>query len=68
MGQAVRQAAKATVHLAQGVVLAAFSIGFITVLLITAIKTVAVVNTALLPETMLLIRRMAGAKRNMTSD
>jgi signal transduction histidine kinase len=68
MGQAVRQAAKATVHLALGVALAAFSIGFITVLLITAIGTVAVVGAALLPETVLLIRRMAGAKRSMTSD
>src|SRR5690242_21542655 len=68
MGQAVRQAAKATVHLAQGVGLAMFSIGFITVLLITAIGTVAVVGAALLPETVLLIRRMAGAKRGMTSD
>jgi signal transduction histidine kinase len=66
MGQAVRQAAKATVHLALGVGLAAFSIGFITVLLITAIGTVAVVGAALLPETVLLIRRMAGAKRSMT--
>src|SRR5579863_6552635 len=68
MGQAVRQAAKATVHLARGVVLAAFSIGFITVLLIAAIGTVTVVGAALLPETVLLIRRMAGAKRSMTSD
>jgi signal transduction histidine kinase len=68
MGQAVRQAAKATVHLALGVGLAMFSIGFITVLLITAIGTVAVVGAALLPETVLLIRRMAGAKRSMTSD
>jgi signal transduction histidine kinase len=68
MGQAVRQAARATVHLALGVALAAFSIGFITVLLITAIGTVAVVGAALLPETVLLIRRMAGAKRSMTSD
>ena len=66
MRQTVRQAAKATAHLAQGVVLAAFSIGFITVLLITAIGTVAVVGAALLPETVLLIRRMAGAKRSMT--
>jgi signal transduction histidine kinase len=68
MGQAVRQAAKATVHLALGVGLAMFSIGFITVLLITATGTVAVVGAALLPETVLLIRRIAGAKRSMTSD
>ena len=68
MRQTVRQAARATVHLAQGVVLAAFSIGFITVLLITAIGTVVVVGAALLPETVLLIRRMAGAKRSMAAD
>jgi signal transduction histidine kinase len=68
MGQAVRQAAKATVHLALGVALAAFSIGFITVLLITAVGTVAIVGAVLLPETVLLIRRMAGAKRSMTAN
>ena len=64
----MRRAARATVHLALGVGLAAFSIGFITVLLITAIGTVAVVGAWLLPETVLLIRRMAGAKRSMTSE
>jgi signal transduction histidine kinase len=68
MRETARRAARATVHLALGVGLAAFSIGFITVLLITAIGTVAVVGAWLLPETVLLIRRMAGAKRSMTSE
>jgi signal transduction histidine kinase len=63
----VRQAVRATVHLALGAGLAMFSIGFITVLLITAIGTVAVVGAWLLPETVLLIRRMAGAKRSMVA-
>ena len=64
----MRQAARATVHLALGVGLAAFSIGFVTVLLITAIGAVAVVGAWLLPETVLLIRRIAGAKRSMASE
>jgi signal transduction histidine kinase len=68
MRETVRRAARGTVHLALGVGLAAFSIGFITVLLITAIGTVAVVGAWLLPETVLLIRRMAGAKRSMASE
>ena len=40
---------------------------FITVLLITAIGTVAVIGIWLLPETVLLIRRIAGAKRIQTA-
>ncbi len=68
MRKTVRQAARATVHLALGAGLAVFSIVFITVLLITAIGTVAVVGIWLLPETVLLIRRMAGAKRSMVSE
>jgi signal transduction histidine kinase len=68
MRKTVRQAARATVHLALGAGLALFSIVFITVLLITAIGTVAVVGAWLLPETVLLIRRMAGAKRRMVSE
>ncbi|WP_405932134.1 histidine kinase [Streptomyces sp. NBC_00827] len=63
MRNTVRQAARATVQLAGAVVLAFFSIIFITVLLITAVATLAVVGAGLLPETVLLIRRMAGAKR-----
>jgi signal transduction histidine kinase len=67
MRKTVRDAGRATAHLALGTGLAAFSIGFITVLLITAIGTVAIVGAWLLPETVLLIRRIAGAKRSMVS-
>jgi signal transduction histidine kinase len=68
MRNTVRQAARATAHLALGAGLAMFSVGFVTVLLITAVGTVAVVGIWLLPETVLLIRRMAGAKRRMASE
>ncbi|WP_328875447.1 histidine kinase [Streptomyces sp. NBC_00287] len=67
MWKMVRRAAWATVHL---FVAAAMAFGmwiFITVLLITAIGTVVVVGAWLLPETVLLIRRIAGAKRSMTA-
>ncbi|WP_371670475.1 histidine kinase [Streptomyces sp. NBC_00289] len=67
MWKSVRQAAWATVHL---VVAAAMAFGmylFITVLLITAIGTLAVVGAWMLPETVLLIRRIAGAKRGLTA-
>ncbi|WP_371566881.1 sensor histidine kinase [Streptomyces canus] len=67
MGKSVRRAAMATVHL---VVAAAMCFGvyiFITVLLIAAIGTVAVVGCWLLPEAVLLIRRIAGAKRHLTA-
>jgi len=67
MRETLRQAARATVHLALGVALACLLYAFVTVLLITAIVTVAVVGAALLPETILLIRRMAGAKRSMVA-
>ncbi|PAZ16577.1 hypothetical protein CLM62_06390 [Streptomyces sp. SA15] len=67
MWKTVQRAAWATVHL---VVAAAMAFGvwiFITVLLITAIGTVAVVGAWVLPETVLLIRRIAGAKRGLTA-
>ncbi|MEU1274695.1 histidine kinase [Streptomyces sp. NPDC005799] len=67
MGRTVRQAARATGHL---VLAAAMAFGlwiFITVLIITAVGTLAVVGAWLLPETVLIIRRIAGAKRVMTA-
>jgi signal transduction histidine kinase len=67
MWKSVQRAAMATVHL---VVAAAMCFGvyiFITVLLIAAIGTVAVAGCWLLPEAVLLIRRIAGAKRNLTA-
>ena len=65
MRQTVWRAGRATAQLALAVGLTAFSFAFITVLLITAVGTVAVVGIWLLPETVLLIRRIAGAKRSM---
>jgi len=53
MGETVRQAARATRHLGLAAGLALFSYLFITVLLITAIGTLAVVGAWLLPETVL---------------
>jgi signal transduction histidine kinase len=65
MRETVRRAGRATVHLALAVGLTAFTFAFITVLLITAIGTVAILGIWLLPEAVLLIRRIAGAKRSM---
>jgi signal transduction histidine kinase len=67
MRETVRQAARATAGLAMAAALAFGTIIFITVLLITATLTLAVVGADLLPETVLLIRRIAGAKRNMVA-
>jgi signal transduction histidine kinase len=68
MREAVRQAARATWRLALGAALAFGSILFITVLLLTAAATVAVVGAVLLPETVLLVRRLAGAKRQLVAN
>jgi signal transduction histidine kinase len=67
MGEAVRRAGRATVPLALAVGLTAFTFAFITVLLIAAVGTVAVIGCWLLPEAVLLIRRIAGAKRSMVA-
>ena len=68
MREAVIQAARATRPLALAVALAFGSILFITVLLFTVTVTVAVVGAVLLPETVLLIRRLAGAKRRLVTE
>ncbi|MCX4454495.1 histidine kinase [Streptomyces sp. NBC_01728] len=67
MRETVRQAARATAGLVMAAALAFGTIIFITVLLITATLTLVVVGAGLLPETVLLIRRIAGAKRNMVA-
>ncbi|MEU6258808.1 histidine kinase [Streptomyces sp. NPDC047043] len=67
MGKTVRQAARATVHLALAAALAFCLWIFITVLIITAVATLVVVGAWMLPETVLIIRRIAGAKRSMTA-
>ncbi|MEV7978160.1 histidine kinase [Streptomyces sp. NPDC086519] len=67
MWKSVRRAARATAHLFLAAATAFGMWIFITVLLITAIGTLLVVGVWLLPETVLLIRRIAGAKRSLTA-
>ncbi|MET9089934.1 histidine kinase [Streptomyces sp. NPDC004237] len=67
MWKTVRRAGWATVHLFLAAAMAFGMWIFVTVLLITAIGTLAVVGVWLLPETVLLIRRIAGAKRSLTA-
>ncbi|MFI5794878.1 histidine kinase [Streptomyces sp. NPDC051677] len=68
MRATLRQAARATVHLLLAAFMAFGSYIFVTVLLITATGAVAVVGIWLLPETVLLIRRITGAKRRLTAS
>jgi signal transduction histidine kinase len=63
MRTVLRQAARATIQLASAVGLAIGSYLFITLLLLTVVGTITVVGAGLMPETMLLVRRVAGAKR-----
>jgi hypothetical protein len=67
MGKTVRQAARATLQLGIAAAMAFGMYLFITVLLITAIATLAVVGAWMLPETVTLIRRIAGAKRHQVA-
>ncbi|MFJ1808024.1 MULTISPECIES: histidine kinase [unclassified Streptomyces] len=68
MRATLRQAARATVHLFLAAAMAFGAYLFITVLLIAATGAVAVAGIWLLPETVLLIRRIAGAKRRLTAS
>ncbi|MFE7573015.1 sensor domain-containing protein, partial [Streptomyces sp. NPDC057539] len=63
MRRTVRQAARATAQLARAAALGFFSYLFVTALLAVAVGTVLLVGVGLLPEAVLLIRRLAGAKR-----
>ncbi|MGW0574863.1 histidine kinase [Streptomyces sp. NPDC002920] len=67
MGRTLRQAGRATLRLALAAVMTFGTYLFVTVLLITAVGTLAVVGAWLLPETVLLVRRIAGAKRRQTA-
>ncbi|MFF7474170.1 histidine kinase [Streptomyces sp. NPDC008092] len=67
MWKTVRRAGRATAHLSAAAAMAFGAWIFITVLLITAVGTLVVVGVWLLPETVLLIRRIAGAKRSLTA-
>lgn len=67
MRETTRQAARATVRLAMAGALAFGTYLFVTVLLLTAAATLTVVGAVLLPETVLLVRRIAGAKRRQVA-
>ncbi|WP_314220576.1 sensor histidine kinase [Streptomyces zaehneri] len=68
MRATLRQAARATVHLFLAAAMAFGSYIFITVLLIAGTGAVTGAGIWLLPETVLLIRRIAGAKRRLTAS
>jgi signal transduction histidine kinase len=68
MREAIIRAARATRQLGLAAALAFGSILFIAVLLFTVTVTVAIVGAILLPETVLLIRRLAGAKRRLVAE
>ncbi|WP_404829233.1 sensor domain-containing protein [Streptomyces albicerus] len=68
MRKTTRQPARATVQLARTAALAFGTTLFLTVLLITATAALAVVGAGLLPETVLLVRRIAGAKRRHVAE
>ncbi|WP_329181471.1 histidine kinase [Streptomyces decoyicus] len=63
MGETVRRAGRASVQLLTAAGLALVSYLFLAVLLFTAVATVIVVGAGVLPETVLMLRRMAGYKR-----
>ncbi|MEU5077523.1 sensor histidine kinase [Streptomyces asoensis] len=68
MRATLRPAARATVHLLSAAATAFGTYLFVTVLLIAATGTVTGAGIWLLPETVLLIRRIAGAKRRSTAS
>ncbi|GAA2290339.1 histidine kinase [Streptomyces kunmingensis] len=63
MGETVRRAGRATEQLAVGAGLAILSYLFVALVLFTAVVTLLVVGAGVLPETVLLLRRIAGFKR-----
>ncbi|WP_026179489.1 sensor histidine kinase [Streptomyces hokutonensis] len=67
MGTTVRQATRATVQLARGVAMTLGTYLFVTVLLIATMGTLFVVGAWMLPEAVLLVRRIAGARRRQVA-
>ncbi len=63
MRKTVRQAARATLQLADAAALAIGNYLFITIMLLTVAGAVAIVGIGILPVTATLVRRFAGAKR-----
>ncbi|MFJ9021819.1 histidine kinase [Streptomyces sp. NPDC102259] len=68
MTTTVRQAGRATGRLFIAAMMTFGTCLFVTVLLIAAIGTLVVVGAWMLPEAVLLIRRIAGAKRRQVAD
>ncbi|MFH0175248.1 histidine kinase [Streptomyces cacaoi] len=68
MTTTIRQAGRATGRLLIAALMAFGTYLFVTVLLIAAIGTLVVVGAWMLPEAVLLIRRIAGAKRRQVAD
>jgi signal transduction histidine kinase len=67
MRVAVWQAARATAHLAVAAAMAVGCYLFVTMLLIATVGAVTVIGIGAVPETVLLLRRMAGAKRRQVA-
>ncbi|MFE1801639.1 histidine kinase [Streptomyces sp. NPDC059517] len=67
MWKTTRQASRATAHLALTAAMAFGLYLFITVLIIAAVGTLAVVGAWMLPETALLVRRIAGVRRRQVA-
>ncbi|MFC0433340.1 sensor histidine kinase [Kutzneria buriramensis] len=63
MRKTVRQAGRATAHLARAAALALGTYLFITMLLIAVAGAMVVIGIGTVPETVLLVRKIAGAKR-----
>ncbi|MFD9437010.1 histidine kinase [Streptomyces sp. NPDC060002] len=68
MTTTIRRAGRATGRLLIAALMAFGTYLFVTVLLIAAIGTLVVVGAWMLPEAVLLIRRIAGAKRRQVAD
>ncbi|MEU4654981.1 sensor domain-containing protein [Streptomyces sp. NPDC023723] len=68
MWRTTRQASRATTHLALTAAMAFGLYLFVTVLIIAGVGTLAVVGAWMLPETVLLIRRIAGVRRRQVAS
>ena len=67
MRKTVREAARATAHLGWAAFMTFGTYLFITMILLAVAGALIVVGLGVLPETVLLIRRMAGAKRRQVA-
>ncbi|WP_216896007.1 sensor histidine kinase [Nocardia alni] len=63
----VRQAARASMHLANAIALCFAMYLFISMILLAVAGTVTVIGIGILPETVLLLRRITSSKRRMTT-